>query len=53
LSKNKPLPNLLALTSTTLVEPRYEKIVEDFREFGPQSFRDKVAAAQTRLKAHG
>jgi hypothetical protein len=53
LSKNKPLPNLLDMTSTTLVEPRYGKIVADFRAFGPQSFRDKVAAAQTRLKAHG
>ncbi len=53
LDKNKPLPNLLTLSSTTLVEPRYEKLVADFREFGPQSFRDKVAAAQTRLRAHG
>jgi hypothetical protein len=51
LAKDKPLPNLLTMTSTTLTEPRYEKIVEDFREFGPQSFRDKVAAAQERLGA--
>jgi len=53
LAKGKPLPDLLTMTSTTLVEPRYEKIVEDFRTFGPQSFRDKIAAAQMRLKAHG
>ena len=53
LAKDKPLPNLLSMTSTTLVEPRYEKIVEDFRSFGPQSFRDKVAAAQMRLEAIG
>jgi hypothetical protein len=53
LDKNKPVPNLLTLSSTTLVEPRYEKLVADFREFGPQSFRDKVAAAQTRLRGHG
>jgi len=53
LDKNKPVPDLLKLSSTTLVEPRYEKLVDDFRSFGPQSFRDKVAAAQSRLKAHG
>ncbi len=53
LSKDKPIPNLLTMSSTTLVEPRYEKLVADFRAFGPQSFRDKVAAAQSRLKAHG
>jgi hypothetical protein len=53
LAKNKPVPDLLTLSSTTLVEPRYEKLVADFREFGPQSFRDKVAAAQTRLRTHG
>ncbi len=53
LHKNEPIPNLLTMTSTTLVEPRYEKIVQDFRSFGPASFREKVAAAQTRLRAHG
>lgn len=53
LDKNKPIPDILKLSSTTLVEPRYEKVVDDFRAFGPQSFRDKIAAAQTRLKAHG
>jgi hypothetical protein len=53
LDKHKPVPDLLTMTSTTLVEPRYQKLVDDFRAFGPQSFRDKVAAAQSRLKAHG
>lgn len=53
LDKNKPVPDILKLSSTTLAEPRYEKLVDDFRAFGPQSFRDKVAAAQSRLKAHG
>jgi hypothetical protein len=51
LDKNKPLPDLLNLTSTVVVEPRYQKLVDDFRTFGPQSFRTKVAAAQTRLGA--
>ncbi len=49
LDKNKPVPNLLKLTSTTLVEPRYEKVVNDFRSFGPASFRTKVTAARARL----
>jgi hypothetical protein len=53
LDKNKPLPDLLKMSSTTLIEPRYAKLVADFRSFGPQSFRDKIAAAQSRLKAHG
>jgi hypothetical protein len=53
LRKGQPLPNLLNMTSTTLVEPRYQKIVDDFRAFGPQSFRDKIVAVQARLKSHG
>lgn len=53
LSKDKPLPDLLRLSSTTLVDPRYAKVVDDFRAFGPQSFRQKIAAAQSRLKGHG
>ncbi len=51
LDKRKPVPDLLHMTSTTLVEPRYEKIVADFRAFGPASFRQKVAAARVRLGA--
>ena len=49
LQRDKPVPNLLDLTSTTLVEPRYEKIVADFRKFGPDSFKTKVTAARARL----
>jgi hypothetical protein len=51
LDKNKPLPDLLNLSSTVLVEPRYERLVADFRSFGPPSFRTKVAAAQSHLGA--
>ncbi len=51
LSKNKPIPNLLQLSSTTLVEPRYGEVVADFRGFGPASFRSKVVAARVRLGA--
>lgn len=51
LHKGAPIPNLLQLSSTTLVEPRYAALVADFREFGPASFRDKARAARMRLGA--
>lgn len=51
LDKNKPVPDLLHLSSTALVEPRYEKVVADFRAFGPPSFREKVGAARVKLGA--
>ena len=51
LDKNKPVPDLLQLKSTVLVEPRYEKLVVDFRSFGPRAFRQKIAAARLRLGA--
>lgn len=49
LQRDKPVPSLVNLTSTVLVEPRYEKIVKDFRDFGPDSFKTKVTAARARL----
>lgn len=49
LEKHKPVPDLVNLTSTTLVEDRYEKIVSDFRSFGPTSFKTKVTTARARL----
>lgn len=51
LDRNKPVPDLVHMSSTTLVEPRYARIVADFREFGPPSFRQKVSAARLRLGA--
>lgn len=45
LSKNAP-KDLLKMSSTSLADPRYLKIVTDFRTFGPRSFRDRIAAAQ-------
>lgn len=50
LDKRKPVPNLLELSSTVTVEPRYQRLVEDFRTFGSQAFRAKVAAIQARLE---
>ena len=51
LDRNKPVPDLVHMSSTTLVEPRYARIVADFRAFGPPSFRQKVSAARLRLGA--
>jgi hypothetical protein len=49
LAKHKPIPDLLTMTSTVLVEPRYAELVDDFRTFGPASFRSKIDAARARL----
>ena len=49
LARDKPLPDLLQMTSSVVVEPRYEKLVDDFRAFGPDSFRRKVMEARARL----
>lgn len=48
LSKNRP-QDLLKLNSTSLADPHYQKVVDDFREFGPASFRERVARAQASL----
>jgi hypothetical protein len=48
LDKDKPVPDLLKLSSTTLVEPRYEELVADFRAFGPASFRARIASEKKR-----
>lgn len=50
LSKNSPTPDLTKLKSTTLADPRYEQIVNAFREFGTPSFRKKVAEAQVLVR---
>jgi hypothetical protein len=51
LNKNGPTPDLTKLKSTTLADPRYEKIVQAFRNFGPPSFRQKVAQAQALVRS--
>ncbi|MBV8654905.1 MAG: hypothetical protein JO160_02600, partial [Candidatus Eremiobacteraeota bacterium] len=50
LSKQSP-NDLLKMQSTAVADPRYEQIVRDFREFGPDEFRANVAAAQARARA--
>jgi hypothetical protein len=51
LSQNSPTPDLTKLQSTTLADPRYEKIVQAFRNFGTPSFRQKVRQAQALVRA--
>lgn len=49
----KTNPNdLLKLSSTQLADPRYQQVVNDFRNFGPPGFRAKVEAARASF-AHG
>lgn len=43
----KTSPNdLLKLQSSTLADPSYQQIVDEFHKFGPPSFRERVAAAR-------
>jgi hypothetical protein len=50
LSKQNP-NDLLKLSSTQLANPHYEAVVRDFRDFGPPTFRQKIAAAQATIRA--
>jgi hypothetical protein len=50
LDRNKPVPDILNLSSTVVVEPRYQKIVDDFEAYGSEAFRAKVTAAQAKLR---
>jgi hypothetical protein len=53
LSKGIP-KDLVRLQSTVVADPRYEQIIDDFRNFGPDEFRHNVAAAQARIRGmHG
>ncbi len=49
LDKNKPVPDLLTLKSTSTADPRYQKVVDDFSTFGPPRFKKTVAAAREKL----
>lgn len=46
MSPGGPTPDILKMSSTSMADPRYEKIVSAFRSFGSPSFRTKVAQAQ-------
>jgi hypothetical protein len=49
LDPHKPVPDLLSLQSTSTADPRYEKISEDFEQFGPARFKATIAAAKAKL----
>jgi hypothetical protein len=51
LNKNGPLPDLTKLKSTQLADPRYQEIVQAFRNFGPPEFRQRVSQAQQLIRA--
>ncbi|MGH7714385.1 MAG: hypothetical protein ACREML_00150, partial [Vulcanimicrobiaceae bacterium] len=51
LDKNKPVPDLLTLHSTSISEPRYGKLVHDFNAFDAPGFRATLAAARAKLRA--
>ena len=49
LDRNKPVPNLVTLNSTSTADARYQKVVDDFAGFGPPRFKKTVAAAREKL----
>ena len=53
LSKGVP-SDFLHVQSTQVADPRYQQIVTDFRNFGPDEFRHNVEIAQARIRGmHG
>jgi hypothetical protein len=51
LSKDKPVPDILKLDSTSLAEPRFQKVVADFSGFNAPGFRATLTKARTKLRA--
>jgi hypothetical protein len=49
LDRNKPVPDLVTLQSTSTADDRYAKMVADFNSFGPPRFKQTVAAAREKL----
>lgn len=49
LDPHKPVPDLLTLQSTSTADPRYQKIVDDFEQFGSPRFKATVIAAREKL----
>jgi hypothetical protein len=49
LDKNKPVPNLITLNSTSSADARYGQIVDDFASFGPPEFKATVESAREKL----
>jgi hypothetical protein len=49
LEKDKPTPDLLTLEGTSIADPRYAKVVADFRAFGSPAFKATIRQARLRL----
>jgi hypothetical protein len=49
LDPHKPVPDLLSLESTATADPRYQKMVDDFQQFGTPRFKQTVLAAREKL----
>jgi hypothetical protein len=49
LDPNKPVPDLLSLESTSTADTRYQKIVDDFEQFGSPGFKATIIAAREKL----
>jgi hypothetical protein len=49
LDRDKPVPDLLRLDSTSSADPRYQKVIDDFTGFGSPRFKRTVAEARRRL----
>jgi len=49
LDPHKPVPDLVNLQSTSTADPRYEKIAEDFEDFGSARFKATIAQARAKL----
>ena len=49
LDRNKPVPDLITLNSTSVADPRYQRVVDDFATFGPPQFKKTVASAREKL----
>jgi hypothetical protein len=51
LDPHKPVPDLMSLTSTSTADPRYQKIAEDFEQFGSPAFKRTMKEARSKLRA--
>lgn len=51
LSKDKPVPDLLKLDSTSLADTRFQKVVDDFSGFNAPGFRATLSKARAKLRA--
>jgi hypothetical protein len=49
LDPHKPVPDLMSLQSTSTADPRYEKIADDFEQFGSPRFKATIAQARAKL----